>query len=483
MLKKVWQEDDLGGKISHQLRDIADLALFEGSKPGTRAYIPVLSVAVLGLGCHHDHPYLLAMFAIAWILAGLVRWWVPRQAIKRRLEDPDLWRSRFRWSILPTAIIWGVFSMFVMVTYGIGWRSVICIFVAGGLTTGATAAFNLDRKLHGRYVLSAWLPLLMGHLSHVGKASGAVPLLIVTFFFMLYLIRLGREQGERYWRGLRDRLFITQLAEFTSSLVPLVGVEELPHKLEQALEPLINFSRAWTGPGEEPSNDPTLSVSLGTTVGGQLFFHLAGPVPFTAQDRHILDAFASPAGNALDRSRLFNEVQRMARYDFLTNVANRAHFFESAREVLGVSRRLDDKSGHQTKHSVILLDIDHFKSVNDVHGHDVGDEVLKGVATCCQKSLREVDVFARYGGEEFAVFLPGANQSEAALLTAERLRKAVSDLKFSVPSGPISVTISLGVAQVAPKESLTDTLKRADEALYECKRSGRNQVQAAPLRE
>ena len=425
---------------------------------------------------------MLALFAAAWVLAGLVRWWVPRQAIARRLENPELWRRRFRLSILPTAAVWGLFSMIVMLLYGIGWRAVICIFVAGGLTTGATAAFNLDRRLHRNYVLLAWLPLLTGQFFQIGKVGGAVPLLIITAFFMLYLLRLGREQGDRYWQGLRDRLFITQLAEFTTSLVPLVNAEELPEKLEEALEPLINFERSWISRNEDTrAEEPTLSIALGTSVGDQLYFHLAGPLPFTPQATRILEAFASPASNALDRSRLFTQVQRMARYDFLTNVANRAHFFESAREVLGVSRRLDDKSGHRTDHSVILLDIDHFKSVNDVHGHDVGDEVLKKVATCCQKSLREVDVFARYGGEEFAVFLPGANQEEAATLTAERLRKAVGELEFSVPSGPISVTISLGVAQVTPQETLTDALKRADEALYVSKRSGRNQVQAAPF--
>lgn len=475
-----WQKDDTGRMISSRLRDIADVALYEGSKPGTRAYIPVFTVAVGGLGCIHDHPGLLAVFTLGWMLAGMARWWVPRQALKHRSEDPDLWRERFRRSILLTPLSWGLFTTAIAYHYGIGWRILLCMFVAGGISTGATAAFNLDHRLHRSYVFLTWMPLLTGLAVHLGRDPGVVPLLLSSVVYTLYLDRLGQAQGKLYWRGLRDRLIVSQLAEFTASLVSLVSREQVSERLREALVPLIHFDRAWTGAEKERSlGEETLSMILGSTESGQLELTLSRKDPFTARDRRILEAFASPAGSALDRSHLFREVQRMARYDSLTRVANRAHFFESAREVLGVSRRLDGKTGVPTQHSVILMDIDHFKSVNDRHGHDVGDDVLRGVAARCQRSLREVDVFARYGGEEFVVFLPGANLVEAAEKTAERLRGAVSSEEFTTRKDPVRVTMSLGVAQIGEGESLEEALTRADAALYAAKRAGRDRVCSA----
>ena len=169
-------------------------------------------------------------------------------------------------------------------------------------------------------------------------------------------------------------------------------------------------------------------------------------------------------------------LRKLAFHDPLTGVFNRRGFFERIGERLKTAALSD-------LFAYLAIDIDHFKWVNDRYGHSAGDVALVVFTQTVEEEVGRMHVFGRTGGEEFAVFLPGANQSEAALLTAERLRRAVSELRFSVPSGTISVTISLGVAQVAPKESLTDTLKRADGALYESKRSGRNQVQAAPLRE
>lgn len=470
------QQEGRASNTSFRLREIADVALYEASKPGTQVYFPVFFVAVLGLGHHREHPLALALFGLAWLLAGVLRWWVPRQALRHYTEGPDLWRERFRRSLLLTPISWGLFTLTNIVWTGVGWQALMCMFVAGGISSGATAAFNLDQRLHRGYVLTLWVPILLGLAFSSGDFQGGRYLLATAVFFTLYLLKLGREQGGRYWQGLRDRLFVSQMAEFTASLVPLVQQEALPQRLQQALTPLLTFERAWAEPGARPADDrDTLSTVLGSTPEVQLTFHLQRAGGFTSPERKLLEAFAAPASTALDRSALFQKVQRMARYDGLTGAANRAHFFESAQEVLGVSRRLDSKSGQVTHHSVILLDIDHFKSVNDRFGHDVGDEVLRQVAACCRRSLREVDVFARYGGEEFVVFLPGANLTEAAERTAERLRRAVGADTIAVPDGELRVTVSLGVAQI-DDDGLEASLKRADQALYEAKRSGRDRV-------
>jgi len=129
--------------------------------------------------------------------------------------------------------------------------------------------------------------------------------------------------------------------------------------------------------------------------------------------------------------------------------------------------------------SVICLDIDHFKRVNDAHGHGVGDTVLQLVVSVVQPHLRASDRVARMGGEEFAIFLPGTDL-EAALAVAERLRRSVEETAVTLPGEVIRFTCSFGVAERLPGEtSLTPLLARADQALYEAKRTGRNRVCSA----
>ncbi|WP_221089383.1 GGDEF domain-containing protein [Deinococcus aquaedulcis] len=153
--------------------------------------------------------------------------------------------------------------------------------------------------------------------------------------------------------------------------------------------------------------------------------------------------------------------------DALTGVANRrqlalwlgGHLQREAREPL----------------SVVLFDLDRFKQINDTHGHDYGDEVLRRTAAAVTGALRRGTLFGRWGGEEFLVILPGAGAAEAQGV-AERIRAAVADVPYD---RVLQVTVSLGVAQALPGERLESVLKRADDALYAAKHAGRNQVKAA----
>ena len=133
-----------------------------------------------------------------------------------------------------------------------------------------------------------------------------------------------------------------------------------------------------------------------------------------------------------------------------------------------------------TPYAILMMDLDNFKEVNDTHGHMAGDAVLKAVAACLSGSIRREDVAARYGGEEFALFLP-ERDSKGALSIAERIRSAVQQLQ--VPSGEgevlLRVTISVGLASYpSDGEQHHLVLERADAALYEAKRGGKNRVQA-----
>ena len=165
------------------------------------------------------------------------------------------------------------------------------------------------------------------------------------------------------------------------------------------------------------------------------------------------------------------ELRRLASVDELTGVANRRWFTAMASRELERCRRF----GHQL--ALLMVDVDHFKRVNDTHGHAVGDEVLKAFTRVLEGNLRSVDLLGRLGGEEFAVVLPEADDS-AARQTAERLRQAVEGLQFPFEDGTVlRITTSVGIAILSTTgETLDSLLARADGALYAAKRQGRNRV-------
>ena len=161
-----------------------------------------------------------------------------------------------------------------------------------------------------------------------------------------------------------------------------------------------------------------------------------------------------------------DKLQDMAMHDQLTGLYNRYFLIAAASHKVSKSKR------HNYALSVLMMDIDHFKAINDNHGHAVGDDVLKVVAECLSIEKRKEDVLARFGGEEFVLLLDHCNVAQAEL-KAEKLRAAIEALQ---PSG-LKITVSVGVAQLNSKEdSFAEPLKRADDALYIAKDQGRNRV-------
>ena len=133
---------------------------------------------------------------------------------------------------------------------------------------------------------------------------------------------------------------------------------------------------------------------------------------------------------------------------------------------------------HNTALSALLIDIDHFKRVNDTYGHPAGDQVLETVAKTLQDIIRGDDYLFRWGGEEFLALLSDCNAAQAMIL-AERLRSTIQDLTISQGETALQVTISLGTAELKPDESAEALIARADRALYQAKSNGRNRVEAA----
>ncbi|MBV8688189.1 MAG: sensor domain-containing diguanylate cyclase [Alphaproteobacteria bacterium] len=189
------------------------------------------------------------------------------------------------------------------------------------------------------------------------------------------------------------------------------------------------------------------------------------PREFSDAQLGILRSFASLVVDEL-------ELRRIAERDHLTGALTRRGFVEQVKKEISRCRR------HGRESVLVLLDIDHFKRVNDGHGHPAGDSVLKAAASACLEGLRENDLLGRLGGEEFGILLTETDAG-GGLEAAEKLRKAIAGLRVDVAGG-LRVTASFGVAPFAASVSKPeDWIARADEALYSAKRGGRNRCVAA----
>jgi two-component system cell cycle response regulator len=178
------------------------------------------------------------------------------------------------------------------------------------------------------------------------------------------------------------------------------------------------------------------------------------------------------SGNDVE-ALFFDEIYRLTIYDGLTRVHNRRYFDEF------LDRELARANRHARPLCLALLDIDHFKKLNDEHGHLVGDEVLRELAQRVQTLVRREELLARYGGEEFGLVIPEVGL-EKAVAFCERVREAVSGTPFTAYGKELAVTISLGVAELDDGDTREDIVRTADQALYEAKRAGRNRVHVAP---
>lgn len=229
------------------------------------------------------------------------------------------------------------------------------------------------------------------------------------------------------------------------------------------------------------SDWPSIGYSMQSSEQHEQEICLPGendPQYFLAQLSPIRDEYNKLIGHVIVlvdityRKNSEIDLERLARTDMLTSVTNRRHFFELAETQFAQAKR------YNRSVAVLLLDVDHFKRVNDRYGHLAGDLILQMVARECQSQLRSSDLFARYGGEEFICLLPEQNQA-GALETAEKIRRIIEQAEVVYDSQLICVTASIGLALNLHAESgltLERLIDRADQALYESKANGRNKV-------
>jgi diguanylate cyclase (GGDEF)-like protein len=210
---------------------------------------------------------------------------------------------------------------------------------------------------------------------------------------------------------------------------------------------------------------------------------------FKEEDLELLEYFSAQAAVSIENAMLNQELearvearnielahanaklQELAITDALTGVFNRRHFFRLAERELARAQR------YEAPLSAMMLDLDHFKRINDHYGHLIGDRVLQVVAECIQENIREFDILGRYGGEEFAFILPNTGLSGACEI-ANRILEMIESQVVQGDRGEVSITASLGVAHLADVSeiSIEELLDYADQALYAAKKAGRNRV-------
>lgn len=320
-----------------------------------------------------------------------------------------------------------------------------------------------------------------------------------------------REALETFMARLDLDQIVSQLQGFLARLVPhrssavyvrldeefvLCGVADRAGALESGAAPNGTIARPPDClAGIERATSP-LILRPAPGSAGELAASLPieGPTwmaaPLTAHDRHLgllllgsgeedsfddasvrlAQALADEAAAALENARLFREVERLSTTDPLTGLHNRRHFDACA------SVEFERCVRYGLRLSAMMLDLDHFKRVNDTRGHAAGDIVLAEGAGVCMSTLRASDLEARYGGEEFCFLLPETGSQEAAAV-AERLRTAIAGLRFAAGADEFSVTASLGVAERdGEHDNVGALLQLSDDALYAAKRAGRDRV-------
>jgi len=243
------------------------------------------------------------------------------------------------------------------------------------------------------------------------------------------------------------------------------GSNELPPEVGAGHWQTISTGNEWRG------------EMLNRRKNGETYWEAVSISPIT-DPNGIITHFVAVSEDITSRKEAEEKIQRLnagleqlAMTDHLTSLYNRRYFMQRGTEEFKRARRTNQPL------SLLMLDIDHFKKVNDTYGHEVGDMALQQVAAALKSSLRETDILGRMGGEEFAILLPSTLLKEAGLL-AERVRQSVANVLFEVPSASLKITISIGVAAITGEMAgIDDMLRNADAAMYKAKRCGGNLVE------
>jgi len=282
------------------------------------------------------------------------------------------------------------------------------------------------------------------------------------------LTQLG---ADWYWE--QDEQF--RFTELSAGIYDHAGIspESSIGKTSWELEPVDTKAAVWQRHREQLArHEPfrNFEMERRNDKGNVRIISISGEPVFDAAG--TFTGYRGVGTDITERKRMEADLQELATTDSLTGLANRRHFLDRLDNELARLRRIGDQPV-----AVLMLDLDHFKRVNDIYGHATGDAVLRHFAALLRDEARKIDIGGRVGGEEFAIILPGADPA-AARVFAERLRHKVAITPFVRDGQSITVTVSIGIAAMNPTDASVDAaLDRADEALYRAKQGGRNRVE------
>lgn len=342
----------------------------------------------------------------------------------------------------------------VIRTLYIGWHWVMSIHIAGTIALVILAIYRHSIPFHIRAGFIVLLLTIVGltGLIKFGLISGATPTLVVapilaTFFF-------------------GTRLGLLQLA---------ITIISMSFIAKGFVNGTIRYHFDITDIALLPSTWITYILvalgSIGTVVAATIMMrdHLLNSLVTARNNARNLEQKVAERTHELEQAKTAAEA--LARTDPMTGLNNRRAFFEYADIIDNQSRR------YQHPYVFIMLDIDHFKLINDKWGHDAGDITIKSVGKMIQENLRDTDILGRIGGEEFAVILPETG-TDGALHLAERIRHKIEEMEIDTPKGIVNVTTSLGLSFFDNTENtLEEMMANADSALYQAKNTGRNKIE------
>ncbi len=386
----------------------------------------------------------------------------------------------FIWLALCVASIWLILKNTQSV--GLALLSVLAIFVLGGLAVTLIALFQkisvVDEQQRRLEIFqSEWqathdsLKQLLSQPDQLGLLVQLLHHFVLATTRQDILLTLLKELPPFLWL---DRM---EIVAFDGTVIygawdassGEISIEEVPNQGESRLPP-------WAQERTIRSISQTFDELLVPVVTDESVIALmrltrSREKPFSTDELRFLEAVANQTALALERVKLIAFLENLSITDALTGIANRRHFEWRLSEEVERARR------YKYPLSALLLDLDHFKQVNDNYGHQIGDTVLQQVAQRLKNSLRRTDFLARYGGEEFVVLAP-QTPAERAIILGERLRQVIAESPITVADDlQIRITLSVGIA-VFPDHAQNESelIGAADAALYKAKQMGRNRV-------
>lgn len=325
--------------------------------------------------------------------------------------------------------------------------------------------------------LSQTLPLLLDFDQVLDRIVERFAQAIEFHAFALSLVEKGElKRLTLYCAEEPPEGFLTEVQERVMEALLKLGVQVTPTNLQYSIR-----ERSWIHPGfsRAVGSELILPIPLGGAQGVQGLgglFHQR-PQAFRSEETALFSTFVGGIASSYLIYHSYREIEAQSYTDPLTGLANRRRLFKELEHLVDSSREEDKLL------SMLLIDIDHFKRLNDLHGHKVGDEVLRQLADFFSRGVRDTDLVTRYGGEEFLILLPRTDIKVAAEI-GERLRSEVEAMEIRIPLEParnspsagIRLTISLGIGSVRPGEDPDSAIRRVDEAMYRAKEGGRNRI-------